>query len=699
MRRALLLAALLLSPVLACGKGPGDSTPAVGGSAEPKVEVRDLLLVTLDTTRWDAMDFLGQDRGTTPVLDRLAAEGLVFPFAHAHNVVTLPSHANILTGLLPYQHGLRDNQGFRLADDVPTLAETLRRAGFATAAVVAAYPLDAGFGLDRGFDLYDDRLAGDNTTALRLLERSGKEVVDRGLTWWREHGTSRRFLWVHLFEPHAPYEPPEPFASRFAGEPYLGEVATADAALRPLLDAATAAGASTLIAVTADHGEALGDHGEVSHGLFAYEATLRVPLLLWAPGLEPGRPAASARHVDLAPTLLAAAGVEAPPGLVGRSLFDPPPAEPTVSYFECLTPTLDRGWAPLRGVLVGRRKYVDLPIPELYDLVADPEEEENLLPAAAGEARSAAARIAPESAWPPRRGDVSPPVGRSLRALGYLGGSAPAKTEYGPEDDPKRLAELDRKVHRLVDLYQRGQLEEAAALGREVLRRRPDMGVAAYYLAQTELQSGRTGEALQVMEHAYRDHSATPALVRQLGLTLSEVGRHEPAVQVLRQAAGSGDPEDLNALGVVLSESGDQAAAESALQRVFTVDERNAEAWQNLALVSLRRSRWEEARDRARRALDLNPGLGPAWSYLGSALFNLGEREEGLEAWRKAVEIDPRDFDALYNIALTAAGLGHPDVAREALERFLREAPRERYAADLAEVRELLAGLGGAAPN
>ena len=695
--------ALLLLLAAGCG-GAGDAreeapAEAPPGGADPRIGTEDLLLVTIDTLRWDAVGFLGDREGVTPNLDRLAAQGVVFPFAHAHNVVTLPSHANILTGRLPYQHGVRDNQGFRLPATVPTLAEALRAAGFATAAVVAAYPLDARFGLDRGFDTYDDRIAGAAGSGARPLERSGEEVVARGLQWWREQAGGRRFLWVHLFEPHAPYEPPEPWASRFTVEPYLGEVAAADAYLAPLLDEVTAEGASTLVAVTSDHGEALGDHGEVSHGLFAYEATLRVPLLLWAPGLEAARRDVPARHVDLVPTLLAAAGVAPMPRLAGRPLLGSPDGEEAVSYFESLTPTFDRGWAPLRGVLVDRDKYVELPIPELYDLGADPREGTNLLPAAAERARVLAGRLPPESAWPPSRGEVSAEVERSLRALGYLGGSAATKEEYGPEDDPKRLVALDRKVHELIDLYHRGRLDEAAAVGREVLARRPDMGVAAYYLAQAELEAGRTDEALRVMETAYREGTATPALVRQLGLTLSEAGRFEPAVQVLRRAAESGDPEDLNALGLALSEAGDQEAAEGVLHEVFAVDERNAEAWQTLALVALRGSRWEEARTRAETALELNPGLGLAWSYLGSARFNLGEHPEALAAWRQAVELDPTDFDALYNIGLVAPELGETEAAREALERFLREAPRERYAADLEEVRRRLAALEGAAPN
>ncbi|MBV8199911.1 MAG: sulfatase, partial [Acidobacteria bacterium] len=247
----------------------------------------DLLLITIDTLRADAPGFGGRRPSPTPLLDRLAAGGRVFTAAHAHNVVTLPSHTNILTGLYPFQHGVRDNEGFRVPAGVPTLATVLHAAGYATGAFVGAYPLDSWFGLNRGFDVYDDHYPkGSHPDQFLFAERKGDKVVPPALAWWQGPRGRRRFMWAHLFDPHAPYEPAEPYASRFPGNPYLGEVAAADGYLAPLLEPFLA-GAETpaLIVVTGDHGESLGEHGEETHGLFAYESTLHVPLLLWGPGV------------------------------------------------------------------------------------------------------------------------------------------------------------------------------------------------------------------------------------------------------------------------------------------------------------------------------------------------------------------------------------------------------------------------------
>src|SRR6185503_19997766 len=229
--------------------------------------------------------------------------GRVFPRAHAHNVVTLPSHANILTGRYPFANGIRDNGGFHLPASVPTLGTLLHQSGCATGAFVAGFPLDAGYGMNQGFDVYDDRFPrGAQPDAFFMPQRRGDQVVAPALQWWRANEAKKRFLWVHLYDPHSPYQPAEPFKSRFPRNPYLGEVAASDAYLAPLLDPLlNGNGKPTLVVVTADHGESLGEHGEKTHGLFAYEATLHVPLVVWGPGIAPGRDERSARHVDIVP--------------------------------------------------------------------------------------------------------------------------------------------------------------------------------------------------------------------------------------------------------------------------------------------------------------------------------------------------------------------------------------------------------------
>ncbi|MFL6193943.1 MAG: sulfatase-like hydrolase/transferase [Thermoanaerobaculia bacterium] len=656
---------------------------------------RDIVLITIDTLRADAPGFAGNQRSRTPVLDRLAKQGRVFTNAHAHNVVTLPSHTNILTGLYPFQHGVRDNTGFRLPANVPTLATVLRGAGFATGAFVGAFPLDSQFGLDRGFDVYDDRYPkGANDTEFALAERRGDEVVRPALQWWRARQGKPRFLWVHLYDPHAAYDPPEPFASRFKDDPYLGEVAAVDAFLAPLLTPfLDGKEKPALVVVTGDHGEGFGDHGEQTHGLFAYEATLKVPLVVWGRGAAPGADARSARHIDIFPTVLQAAGIDppAPRGLrrPGRSLLAPP-TDAGDSYFEALSATLNRGWAPLRGLLRGGRKFISLPLPEVYDLPKDPREADNRFERERAAARDVLGALPRESAWPPRREEVKAEDAARLQALGYIGSTAPARDSYGPEDDPKRLVGLDNKIHEVIDLYMRGKLDDSVRLAREVVQARPSMPLGYSLLAQGLLQSGKTREALDAMLEARNRKAVSDALLRQLGLTLAEVGRAREAVDVLRPLAGTGDPQALNAYALALSEAGRQKEAFEALGRSLKSDPDNPKAIEQLGLVELRLGHWPQARDRSRQALAMNPALPLAWNNLGVALYELGQKGEAVDAWQKAVDLQPGLWDALWNLGTKAAEQGRTAQARKALEQFAAGAPPDRYGPDIAKARAYL---------
>lgn len=675
-------------------------------SPAPRPGRPDILLITIDTLRADATGFSGNRRVQTPVLDRLAAQGRVFTDTHAHNVVTLPSHTNILTGLYPYQHGIRDNTGFRLGADVPTLATVLRGTGYATGAFVGAYPLDSEFGLDPGFQVYDDRTTrGSEADEFGMSERRGDEVVAAALAWWNARRGKPRFLWVHLYDPHAAYSPPEPFASRYKDNPYLGEVAATDSflapLLNPLLDGIEGKEPPALVVMTSDHGEGLGEHGEATHSLFAYESTLKVPLVLWGPGVQPGRDGRPARHVDIFPTVLQAAGIPAgvPPQprgkRPGRSLLEPPAKEETASYFEALSANLNRGWAPLRGMLRQGRKMIVLPIPELYDVVKDPGEIRNQVDEDRPTARALIGLLPQESVWPPRRGSL--PVGdeQRLRSLGYISGSVSAKAKaasYGPADDPKSLIELDTKIFKVIGLYNRKKIEEAVGTAREVVKERPSMPLGRSLLAQTLLESGRTGEALEVMRKARTDGVATESLLRQLALTLSEQGKMDEALEVLRPMAATGEPRSRHALALVLSEAGRQKEAYEVLQKILADDPNDARVFEQMGLIELRLGHWQKARELSRKAVDLRPGLPLAWNNLGVALYQAGQAGDAVDAWQRAVDLQPDLWDALWNLGLKAAEIGRSRQARAALERFVAGAPG-RYSGDVQKARALLERL------
>lgn len=668
---------------------------------------QNVLLVTIDTLRADVLGCYG-GRAATPNLDRLAASGVRFDFAHAHAVVTLPSHASILTGLYPFQHGIRDNSGYRLAPDVPTLATLLRARGYSTAAFVGAFVLDSRFGLNAGFEVYDDRLAStDAPTDISMPERRADVVVAAAQAWIAKQ-RGRWFAWAHLFDPHAPYAPPSPFDG--GTRPYDGEVAYTDAQLESLLDAVRGVrDRPTLVIVTSDHGEALGDHGETTHGLFAYEATLRVPLIIaQLGGAQAGGDRretragavspAPVRHVDLVPTVLDALGLETPAGLPGRSilpLLRGADADDRISYFEAMSASLNRGWAPLRGVLAGREKLIDLPVPELFDLETDPEEQTNLADGRPGRRRALDALLGGfRAALPDERRAESRDVGERLRALGYVSGTAPRKERYSEADDPKTLVEIDRAIHRGVDLIERRRFAEAVQVYRGILAERPDIALAYRHLAYVQWSGGDVHGAVDTIRRALNAGVAEPSLEVQLGTYLAEIGAAAEAIPLLEGAARSrpDDLEALNALGIAYARAGRPDAALNTFDAVLAIDPDEAMALQNAGAAELERGNLEVARRRFTRALEVDAGLSQAYTGLGVVEMKSGRRREAVAAWTRAVEINPREFDALYNLALELLDQGQATAARPYVERFVRTAPPAIYGREIQDLARRIEG-------
>ncbi len=655
----------------------------------------DIILVTLDTTRADALGYAGNTRVKTPFLDALAARGLVFVNAHAHNVVTLPSHVNILTGLYPYQHGVHDNAGFTLDPKHLTVATMLRNAGWTTGAFIGAFPLDSRFGLNQGFDTYDDNYGkGEATVDFVEQERRASAVLEPATRWWKSNDGRKRFLWIHLYDAHAPYAPPEPFLSQYRDNEYLGEVAYVDDSLSKFLGPILAADPGALVVVTADHGEALGDHGEKTHGLLAYEATLKVPLVVARAGIAHRVEAAYVRHVDIVPTILESAGVAVPKDLPGRSLLHPIAAED--SYFESLSANLNRGWAPLTGVIHHDAKYIDLPVAELYDLPRDPHETTNVLDQRRRDAEQAKQLLAPMQAAlvAAPRAPISSEEAARLRSLGYVSGSAPATAHYTAADDPKNLIALDNAMHDAIDAYERHDNVRALQLARDVVAKRPSMTAGREILAFMLRQNERVAEAIRELEIIVRDPHADDADRVQLALLYCETGRARAAIDLLgSRAASTKDPDVLNAYGVALSDDGRQQDAVEQFNRVLSLDSNNAPALQNLGIVALRAGDAVRAHDDLNRALELNPRLPLALNTLGVVAARGGDYAGAVGLWRRAVDIDPRQYDALFNMGLVQARTGATADARASLTAFLKSAPRDRYAADLATARQALSAL------
>ncbi|HKQ62698.1 MAG TPA: sulfatase-like hydrolase/transferase [Candidatus Polarisedimenticolaceae bacterium] len=468
-----------------------------------------IVLVTLDTTRADHLGCYGDRDARTPHLDALAAESVVFEQAVAPAPTTLPSHATMFTGLYPQDHGLRYNVFYALPAGMRTIAETLKAAGYATAGFPAATILSRRHGLNRGFDAYvePERGARHDADHPGVATRPAGAGVDLALDWLGRHESGKSFVWLHLYDPHWPYEPPFPYSTEFRERPYDGEISYADAQLGRLLERLRAdpAWPHTLIVVAGDHGEGLFDHGERYHSLLVYESTQRVPLIVRAPGVGPRRVAEPVGLIDLMPTVLDLAGLPVPGGLRGISLRAAlEGAEPRRRelYFEGLTGAIIYGWAELKGVRYGRWKLIDSSEPELYDLQADGGEVRNLAGSDGDRLQELRAELvglepalggAPPAALAPQ---LDAETAASLAGLGYVSGGA-SRGGGGAGPLPRALVHLQPELLGAQDALWAGQWEQVEEVSRFVLAQDPDNNWALHSISKALIELGRREEAVE----------------------------------------------------------------------------------------------------------------------------------------------------------------------------------------------------------
>ena len=636
-RLSRLLALAALAITAACGGAP--PTPP------------NLLLITLDTTRADHLGCYGNTAAATPNLDALAAGGALFETSIAVAPLTLPSHLSLLTGQYPPRHGIRVNGQYWPPDAGETIAGHLARQGYATAAVVSSYVLSADFGIGKGFEHYDqpreDRTLVPSGQAFRhepILERPAGESTEIALELL--NGTLKEpfFLWVHYYDPHGEYEPPEPFASRFPDRPYEGEIAFVDAQIGRLLDGLDAHGAldRTLVAVTADHGESLGEHREETHGLFVYEATLRVPMILSLPGVVPP----GTRHdrlvsgVDLAPTLLDLLELPALDGVEGRSFAAAARGEEmsprAAVYAESEFSLRAYGWAPLRVIHEGRRKLIDAPGMELYDLELDPGETTNLAPTSIAQAiEMKKLLLSFQETWSDSKRETDPALDeeaqRRLTALGYVSGGV-AALERTDRPDPKRLVGVHNLMVDLGTLLPRGALPEALELLERAIELDPG-NPAALELRGTLLCNA--GDCDRGIEHLQKAALRSPEFYqahRNLGNALHVAGRLPESAEAYRAAIRLHpfSAEDHFALGNVLYGARDLDGAIEAYEKARRLG-LDAPAL-HAALGTARAAAGDAAgaREALRAAVEAEPGLAEAWNRLGI----LSEKEGRLEEAR-----------------------------------------------------------------
>jgi arylsulfatase A-like enzyme/cytochrome c-type biogenesis protein CcmH/NrfG len=535
------------------------------GAPEPQATARNLVIVTVDTLRADRVGAYGYAKARTPVMDALAARGTRFDRAFAPAPITLTSHASLMTGRYPPGHGARHN-GMRMDEDVPTLAAALANGGLLTAAFVGAFPLDRRFGLDRGFSTYGDRMPR-NAQGRLQNERPGQTVVDEALAWLAGARASRFFLWVHLFEPHAPYG--NPGDATPAADRYDSEVAEVDRQIGRLLEGLGDASSSTLVVVTADHGEAFGEHGEIGHSIFVYDTTLRVPLIVAGPGVDRTVVDAPVSLVDVAPTVVRH---------LGLGSFDSDGADLSTAgqarralYAESFAPLLDFGWSPLRALRADGYKYIAAPKPELYSLAEDAGETKNLIEQDAPRAAAMldrVQRISPSTL--PRQQAVDSDAAARLQALGYVSGGGDRSTAALP--DPKDRRELAARIAQVTSGELTGAALEQAL--RAILADDPRNPQAHLRLGYVLHDTDRCREAGPHFEAAIA--SKLPGADAHLGLAgcLVRTERAKEAIAVLRKAEAveRDNPVVLANLGSLLSDTGGPREAVPYIRRALAID-------------------------------------------------------------------------------------------------------------------------------
>ncbi len=656
-RRSVAPREIVVSPDLR----PADALPAGPGDLAGS----NLLLVTFDTTRADRIGCYGNREIETPAIDRLSREGVLFSDVTTTSPTTLPSHCSIMTGLYPFHHGARANNTFHLDEDQWTLAEVLADQGFATAAFVSAFVLDSQFGLDQGFRVYDDDFGEQEPTMLtEFAERTADQTTRRAETWLREHGQERFFLWVHYYDPHSSYDPPEPFRGRFAFA-YDGEIAFADSQLGSLLGVLDEMKLTdgTLVVVAGDHGEGLGQHGEPAHGTLIYQSTMQVPMVMrcgkrLGSGVHVSRPVSL---VDVMPTVLALLGIPGPADMDGLDLSNPQPESRTL-FVETLQGLADYGWAALLGARQGSMKYIYGPDTELYDLTVDPFEDSNLSGSRTGPATSMRQQLAAFFGGDLEKAASAAPTHQlsaadlaRLQSLGYLASGTPAPQVSRPH--PRDMTSLLTEVNTAISAERQEGLDAVIRRLEQIADRHPDLVAAHIYLAAAWLKKGDLDRA----ERAYaRCMELRPGEVTTYMLLAHlKIRQRKPdEAALLFEGVLELSPEHFEALdqlGRMRLSQGRFDDAVELLTRALEVRPRDQSLPDVLASALLSLDRADDAVSLFRRLLADDPQLAMVRNTLAGILRDRGQAKEAVALLREGIELDPQELMLVNNLAFILA--------------------------------------------
>ena len=649
-----------------------------------------LLLVTIDTLRPDRLSCYSSEHVKTPQFDRLAARGVLFERAFAHDPETLPSHTNILLGMTALAHGVSENSKSIVAPEFLTLAEHLKGHGYSTGAFVSAFPLDFRFGLNQGFDVYDDHYPSMARAGLFFSERSAAKTIEAALQWFSAQ-KARWFCWVHLWDPHDPYTPPEPFLTQYRDDPYSGEVAYVDSQLGVLFAELEKSKLMdrTLVVLTADHGESLGDHGETFHGYFAYNATIWIPLIISVPGGKAARVKDYVSHVDLFPTVCDVLGLEKPQSLQGDSLrpfLRGKTRKPRPVYFEALEANLNRGWAPLRGIIENGKKYIDSPIPELYDLENDFGETKNLAevsilaPYQKRFEEVMKLGASPLLAQAGRRTPDRETVER-LQSLGYTASRVTQiKSSYGPGDDLKTLLPLEQNAVLAAQLKKQGRFAESVRLLTDTIKQRKDFAKAYDQLFEIYRSQGLIDDALRVFEEAYAANPDNFLFISGYGVALVKNGRYQKGAEILEQSLSyyNQDADVWNSLGVAYGKLGDFEKAREDFGRALALapedaifNDNTGTLYVTVAMRTKNPALAGQAIAFFEKAIAADPALASAYNGRAGALRMMNRKDEAIANWEKAVELNPSFDMAIFNLAVAYLEKGEKTKALECCQKYL----------------------------
>lgn len=654
-----------------------------------KRENLNVLLITIDTIRPDRLSCYSTKHLKTPHIEDFASKSVVFDRAFAHNPTTLPSHVNILLGTTPLHHGVHDNSKFKVADDFLTLAEYLKQKGYATGAFIGAFPLDSRFGLSQGFDVYDESYSSGPTNAFSPPERKAEDVIESAIDWLASQ-RSKWFSWIHLWDPHTMYAPPEPYLTRFKDDLYSGEVAYVDSELGKLFDYLENRGLfkNTLIILTGDHGESLGEHGEATHSYFAYNSTIWVPLVIAAPGLDPGRFADYVCHIDIFPTVCDLLQTDKPPFLQGVSLyplFSGKKIKKRQIYIESLDPYYNSGAAPLRGFIEENQKFLDSPLPEYYDLDTDFSEENNIVQKIDLEKHQKKLKDLMDKFSTSQTKTTPAKIDQEaldkLRSLGYISStSSTVKEDYGPEHDLKTLLPSQQKLDEAIVLFDNGKTEESIKLLEEIIREKKDIARAYLILYPMYKTQGRSEKSLELLEEGSQHNPDNYDILSTYGMLLIEAGELDKGIEVFQKALGliDFDPMAWNYLGLAFWQKGDEQKALEHYRKALAVDGTFAMTYANLGGLHFskfsrtkQKSNYLQAMEYFKKAIEYDPDLALAYKWLGVGYKFGGRVDAAIAMWEKTLELNPTDDNIVLDLGKAHLEKGSKALALKYLERYL----------------------------